>query len=99
MSPTKEKKIQLMQDIAAEFSIRWDSRTFEHTISNSSASVPVCSSLSLSLTHSLTLSIFNFGDFLSIHLGVLSIFILYLNLFATLLLLLQEKPKKSGLLM
>lgn len=38
--PTREKKIQLMQDIASEFSIRWDSRTFEQTMSKPSASVP-----------------------------------------------------------
>ncbi|KAK9269705.1 hypothetical protein L1049_001483 [Liquidambar formosana] len=37
--PTQEKKLQLMQDIALEFSIRWDSRAFEKRMSNPSVSV------------------------------------------------------------
>ncbi|XP_074280978.1 uncharacterized protein LOC141605941 [Silene latifolia] len=33
--PTVEKKIQLLQDIALEFSVRWDSRNFEERMSKS----------------------------------------------------------------
>ncbi|XP_010249755.1 PREDICTED: uncharacterized protein LOC104592225 [Nelumbo nucifera] len=33
-TPTKDKKLQLMQDIAKEFSINWDSRTFGQKMSN-----------------------------------------------------------------
>ncbi|GAV82136.1 Ist1 domain-containing protein [Cephalotus follicularis] len=35
---TTEKKVQLMQDIAAEFSIKWDSKGFEQRMFNPSAS-------------------------------------------------------------
>ncbi|KAL2321262.1 hypothetical protein Fmac_030231 [Flemingia macrophylla] len=37
-SSTLEKKVQLMQDIASEFSIRWDSKAFELRMSKSSVS-------------------------------------------------------------
>ncbi|XAR53327.1 hypothetical protein NMG60_11021849 [Bertholletia excelsa] len=35
--PTMDKKIQLLQDIASEFSIKWDSRGFERRMANPSA--------------------------------------------------------------
>ncbi|XP_014516036.1 uncharacterized protein LOC106773795 [Vigna radiata var. radiata] len=38
-SATLEKKVQLMQDIASEFSIKWDSKAFEQRMSKSSVSV------------------------------------------------------------
>ncbi|KAJ4952341.1 hypothetical protein NE237_029173 [Protea cynaroides] len=37
--PTKEKKLQLMRDIAKEFSIKWDSKAFEQKMSNPPAYV------------------------------------------------------------
>lgn len=37
--PTMEKKVQLMQDIASEFSIKWDSGAFERRMSNPSPSL------------------------------------------------------------
>ena len=39
--PSKEKKIELMQEIALEFSIHWDSRGFEERMSNPSAAEQV----------------------------------------------------------
>ncbi|GAB2219765.1 hypothetical protein Droror1_Dr00007402 [Drosera rotundifolia] len=36
--PSDEKKLQLMQDIASEFSIKWDARGFEQRMSNASVS-------------------------------------------------------------
>ncbi|GAB2268239.1 hypothetical protein Dimus_003215 [Dionaea muscipula] len=36
--PSAENKVQLMEDIASEFSIKWDARGFELRMSNSSAS-------------------------------------------------------------
>ncbi|XP_043724804.1 uncharacterized protein LOC122671571 isoform X2 [Telopea speciosissima] len=37
--PTKEKKLQLMRDIAKEFSIKWDSKAFDQKMSNPPAAV------------------------------------------------------------
>ncbi|XP_042491804.1 uncharacterized protein LOC122071508 [Macadamia integrifolia] len=37
--PNREKKLQLMRDIAKEFSIKWDSKAFEGKLSNHPASV------------------------------------------------------------
>ena len=39
---TIEKKLQLLQDIALEFSIKWDSRGFQQRIANSFAFAQVC---------------------------------------------------------
>ncbi|KAJ0090556.1 hypothetical protein Patl1_13227 [Pistacia atlantica] len=39
---TMDKKVQLMQDIASEFSIKWDSRAFQQMMSKPSASPQVC---------------------------------------------------------
>ncbi|GAB4839201.1 hypothetical protein Ancab_028728 [Ancistrocladus abbreviatus] len=40
--PSVEKKLQLMQDIASEFSIKWDPNGFEQRMSNPSASAREC---------------------------------------------------------
>lgn len=37
---TMEKRIQLLQDIASEFSIKWDSRAFERTMAKPPVSIP-----------------------------------------------------------
>lgn len=39
--PTMEKKLQLMREIALEFSIQWDSKAFERKIVNPSLSTQV----------------------------------------------------------
>jgi len=39
--PSKEKKVHLMQEIALELSIPWDSRSFEERMSNPSAAEQV----------------------------------------------------------
>lgn len=40
--PTLEKRLQLLRDIASEYSIRWDSHGFEQRMASSSAFVQAC---------------------------------------------------------
>lgn len=40
--PTMEKKLQLLQDIASEFSIKWDSKGFEKRMASPSAFIQAC---------------------------------------------------------
>lgn len=40
--PTLEKRLQLLCDIALEFSIKWDSHGFEQRMASPSAFVQVC---------------------------------------------------------
>lgn len=42
--PIMEKRIQLLQDIASEYSMKWDSRGFERRMTASSTPAQVCAS-------------------------------------------------------